>query len=118
MLILGELICGSMSYTCLQIVPEELRNILFVAFHSNPIGGRLNAYCTLHRLRMRYHWPEMYLALNRCVTLALGARYQTLCVDLHWNSSTIFQLKRPFGCYLSMLVLLANTLGLRAAKFN
>ncbi len=118
MLILRELICGSTSYTRLQIVPEELRNILFVAFHSIPIGGHLNAYCTLHHLRMRYHWPEMYLTLNGCVTLALGARYQTLCMDLHHNSSTIFQMKHPFGCCLSRHVLLANTLGLRAAKFN
>jgi hypothetical protein len=35
--ILREPIHGSTSYTRLQIVPEELRNILFVAFHSNPI---------------------------------------------------------------------------------
>jgi hypothetical protein len=65
MLILRELIRGSTFYTRLQIVPAVLRNILFVAFHLNPIGGHLNAYCTLHRLRMRFHWPEMYLYIKR-----------------------------------------------------
>jgi hypothetical protein len=50
MLILWEPIWGSTSYMRLKIVPDELRNILFVAFHSNPIGGHLNAYPTLHRL--------------------------------------------------------------------
>jgi hypothetical protein len=39
MLIIREPICGSKSYTRLQIVTEELCNILFVAFHSNPIEG-------------------------------------------------------------------------------
>ncbi len=50
MLILQEPICGSTSYTRLQLVPRELRNILFVAFLTNAIGGHLNAYRTLHRL--------------------------------------------------------------------
>ena len=34
---------GSGSYTQLQLVPAELRNILFIAFHTNPVGGHLNA---------------------------------------------------------------------------
>jgi hypothetical protein len=55
MLIFREPIRGSTSYTRLQIVPAELRDILFVAFHSNPIGGHLDTACTLHRLRLRYH---------------------------------------------------------------
>jgi hypothetical protein len=54
MLIYRELICGSRSYTRLQIVPNALFGIVFVAFHSNPIGGHFNAYCTLHRLRLCY----------------------------------------------------------------
>jgi hypothetical protein len=65
MLIFREPICGSMSYTRLQIVPAELRDILFVAFHSNPIGGHLDMACTLHRLRLRYHWPKMYAYIKR-----------------------------------------------------
>ncbi len=64
-LILREPIQGSTSYMRLKIVPKELRNIQFIAFHSNPIGGHLDAYRTLHRLRMRFHWPEMYSYIKR-----------------------------------------------------
>ena len=55
MLIFREPIRGSTSYTRLQIVPRGLYDIIFIAFHSNPIGGHLNAYRTLHRLRLRFH---------------------------------------------------------------
>ena len=44
MLILHEPICSSTSYARLQFVPRELHNILFIAFHTNAIGGHLNAY--------------------------------------------------------------------------
>ena len=57
MLILKEPLCGSASYTRLQLVPWELHNILFIAFHTNAIGGHLNAY---HRLRLCFYWPGMY----------------------------------------------------------
>ena len=48
MLIFREPIRGSTSYTRLQIVPKGLYDIIFIAFHSNPIGGHLSAYRTLH----------------------------------------------------------------------
>ena len=48
MLIFREPIQGSTSYTRLQIVPRGLYDIVFIAFHSNPIGGHLNAYRTVH----------------------------------------------------------------------
>jgi hypothetical protein len=50
MLILKEPIGGTTSYTRLQLVPWELSNILFIAFHTNAMGSHLNAYQTLHRL--------------------------------------------------------------------
>jgi hypothetical protein len=65
MLIFREPIRGSTSYSRLQIVPEGLHDILFVAFHSNPIGRNFDTTRTLHRLRLRYHWPEMYLYIKR-----------------------------------------------------
>ncbi len=43
MLIFNERIQGGSSYTHLQLVPEEFYNIIFVACHSNAIGGHLNA---------------------------------------------------------------------------
>jgi hypothetical protein len=96
MLILREPICSSTSYVCLQIVPEELRDILFVAFYSNPIGGHVNAYCTLQHLRLQYHWPEMFSYIKRmcqaCTRCALSN-------SLHGTSSKLiyhFPIKAPF----------------------
>ncbi len=54
MLILHEPICGSTLYMHLQQVPQEMYNILFIAFHTYAIGGHLNVYCTLHRLHLRF----------------------------------------------------------------
>jgi hypothetical protein len=42
-----------------QIVPVDLQNILFAAFHTNPIGGHFNTYKTMHRICLCYYWPEM-----------------------------------------------------------
>ncbi len=60
MLILKEPIAGCDSYTRLQLVPQALYNTIFVAFHTNAIGGHLNAYKTLHWIRLRYYWPAMW----------------------------------------------------------
>jgi hypothetical protein len=60
MLVYCELIWGISSYTQLQIVPSRLQNILFIAFHTNPIGGHLNANRTLHCLHLQYYWPKMF----------------------------------------------------------
>ena len=60
----------------LKIVPESLQNIIFVAFHSNPIGGHLNAHRTYHRVRQRYFWPGMCQYIRRCAIPAQGAACQ------------------------------------------
>ncbi len=65
MLIYREPIRRSHSYMRLQIVPKALFGIVFVAFHSNPIGGHFNAYCILHRLRLCYFWMEMYSYIKK-----------------------------------------------------
>jgi len=44
MLILKDAIAGTLFYTRLQLVPCEMTNILFVAFHTNAMGGHLNTY--------------------------------------------------------------------------
>jgi hypothetical protein len=72
MLILREPIRGSTSYTCLQIIPRGLYDIIFIAFHLNPIGRHLHAYCTLHRLRLCYHWPKMYSFIKRMYNACSG----------------------------------------------
>ena len=53
-------IAGSASYACLQLVPSEFFNIIFIAFHTNPISGHFNTYHTLHCMCLRFYWPGMY----------------------------------------------------------
>ncbi len=96
MLILHEPIWGSTSYTCLQIVPVELRNILFVTFHSNPIGGHLNAYCTLHRLCMRSHWPETYSYIKRMCHACPGCALSNSSRGTSSELICHFPIKAPF----------------------
>ncbi len=52
-------------YTCLTLVPQELRNILFIAFHSNHIGGHLDMFWTLHRLCLCYYWLGMFSYITK-----------------------------------------------------
>ena len=96
MLIFREPIRGIASYTRLQIVPVVLRDILFVAFHSNPIGGHLDTARTLHRLRLRYHWPEMYSYIKRmchaCPGCALSNPSRSPSSDLIYH----FPIEAPF----------------------
>jgi hypothetical protein len=72
MIILRELIVGSNSYMRLQIVPCELYNIIFMAFHANPIGAHLNAYRMLHCIRLRFYWPSMYAYVKRMCNACPG----------------------------------------------
>ncbi len=72
MLIFRKPIQGSTSYTHLQLVPKGFHDIVFIAFHSNPIGGHLNAYHTLHHLHLCYHWPEMYSFIKRLCNACPG----------------------------------------------
>jgi len=59
-LILREPIIGCESYARLQLVPSHFQNLVFIAFHSNPLGAHLNATRTLHRILLRFYWPGMY----------------------------------------------------------
>mgnify|MGYP006187703309 FL=1 len=80
----------------LTLVPRELYNILFIAFHANPIGGHLNAYRMLHRLRLRYYWPGMYAYVKRmchaCPGCALSNPTRGKSSELVYN----FPIKAPF----------------------
>ena len=60
------------TFVKLRIVPTDLRNILFLAFHSNPIGGHYSLYYTFHRIRLRYFWPSMYAYLKVMCRLCAG----------------------------------------------
>jgi hypothetical protein len=96
MLFLHEPIIGTSSYTRLQLVPSELKNIIFIAFHTNPIGGHLNAYRTFHRLRLRFYWPGMYSYVKRMCQACPGC---ALANPTHGKSSELvynFPIEAPF----------------------
>jgi hypothetical protein len=96
MLILKEPIGGTSSYTRLQLVPRELSNILFIAFHTNAMGGNLNAYWTLHRLRLWFYWLGMYAFVKRMCQACPGC---TLANSTCSKSSELiynFPIKAPF----------------------
>jgi hypothetical protein len=50
-----EPIVGSESYAKLQLVPAAFKNIVFAAFHSNPLGGHLNVARRFHSIRLRFY---------------------------------------------------------------
>ncbi len=95
-LIYQEPLAGSGSYTCLQLGPQEFHNILFITFHTNPVGGHLNPYCTLHRLRLWYYWPGMYSYVKRmcsaCPRCALSNPTKAKSSKLVYN----FPIEAPF----------------------
>jgi hypothetical protein len=100
MLIYCDSIRGSHSYTWLQIVPKALFGIVFVAFHSNPIDDHFNAYCTLHRLRLCYFWPEMYSYIKKMCQACPGCALSNPSCR---NSSELvyhFPIKAPFHLWM------------------
>jgi hypothetical protein len=97
MMIYCKPILGSAgSYTRLQLVPKEFYNILFVAFHLNPLGGHVNAYWTLYRLCLQLYWPGMYLYIKRmcqaCPGCALANPTKNKSCKLVYN----FLIEAPF----------------------
>ncbi len=75
------------------------KNILFVAFHSNPIGRHLNAYRTFHRLRLRYYWPGMYTYVKKMCSACPG------CALLNPTKAKLSELAYNFPIEAPFLVL-------------
>ncbi len=95
-LIYRKPLAGSDLYTCLQLVPQEFRNILFITFHYNPAGGHINLYRTLHHLRPWYYWPGMYTYVKKmCAAYpgcALANQTKAKSSELIYN----FLIEAPF----------------------
>jgi hypothetical protein len=74
-LLLYEPIANSTKTVRLTIVPIDLQKHIFAAFHANPLGGHISLYYTLHRIRLRYHWPHLYTYvkqnINDCIACIL-----------------------------------------------
>jgi hypothetical protein len=96
MLIFREPVSGSELYMRLTLVPRELYNILFIAFHTNPIGGHLNAYQTLHHLRLRYYWPGMYAYIKRMCHACPGCALSNLTRGKSSEIIYNFPIEAPF----------------------
>jgi hypothetical protein len=62
----------SENFMQLQIVPAPLRNIIFIAFHVNPIGEHFGLYHTFHKIRLRYFWPCMYKYIDYLIKSCAG----------------------------------------------
>jgi hypothetical protein len=101
-LIYRETLEGTGLYTRLQLVPMELRNILFVALHSNPVGGHFNTYQTLHRLRLCYYWPGMFTYIRRMCAVCPG------CVPSNATLAKSSKLVYNFPIKVPFLVLHIN----------
>jgi hypothetical protein len=115
-LIFNEPIQGGSSYTCLQLALPEFSNIIFVAFHSNAIGGNLNAYRTLHRICLHYYWPGMYSYIKQMCAACPGC---TLANTTKSKSSELvfnFPIEAPFLVLFVMQTLLESTLALMVSK--
>ena len=73
----------------LRIVPSSMRNIIFVAFHANPIGGHLNSFRTYHRIRQRYFWPGMFQYIQKMCRACPGCNLSNItrnrCADLVYS---------------------------------
>ena len=84
-----EIFQNDVKYVELKIVPQSLVNIIFVAFHANPIGGHLNPVRTYHRIRQRYFWPGMYQYIKRmckaCPGCSLSNITKNRCVGLVYS---------------------------------
>jgi hypothetical protein len=119
MLIMKEPIGGTSSYTCLQLVPQELSNILFIAFHTNAMGGHLNAYWTLHHLWLLFYWPGMYAFVKQMCQACPGCALAIPLVASPLSSSTTSQSRHhSWYCILTHMPLatMLDSKGLNATS--
>ena len=80
----------------LKIVPASLRNIIFIAFHSNPIGGHLSAYHTVHRIRLRFYWPLMVKYIQQMIKRCPGCKMANSTINSKQNYIYSFPIDAPF----------------------
>jgi hypothetical protein len=95
-LCLFEPIAASTKQLKLVIVPSDLQQQIFVSFHANPLGGHLSLYYTLHKIRLRFHWPHMYkyikYAISTCAACILRNHNSRPATELLYS----FPIDAPF----------------------
>ena len=72
MIILKEPIWGESNYRKLRIVPRDLRQIVFIEFHANPIGGHFGLHNTVVRIRLRFFWQGLYTYCKNMISKCAG----------------------------------------------
>ena len=72
MVILKELITGKANYYILRIVPRDLRNIVFITFHTNSIEGHRSLNATIFLVPMHFFLSEIYSYCKKLITKYAG----------------------------------------------
>ena len=63
-IVLHQLLGVSNRTLQLILVPPSLRRLIFSAYHSAPTMGHFGEYKTLHRIRLRFFWPNCRKDIN------------------------------------------------------
>ena len=73
----------------LRVVPRDLGNIVFIAFHANPIGGHFGLHQAVVRLRLCFFWPKLYTYCKKMIDSCAGCKLANAKVspshELVWN---------------------------------
>ena len=72
MLVIKEPIKHESAYRCLWIVPRDLRNIVFIAFHANPISGHLGLNKSVIPICLRLFWLCLYSYCKKRISSCIG----------------------------------------------
>lgn len=89
MMALLEAIASESVTQKLRIVPRDLRQIMFITFHSNPIGGHFGVNSTVVRIRLRLFWPRLFTyvkeMIGHCASCKLANAKCTPSSELVYN---------------------------------
>ena len=92
----------------IELKTESLQNIIFVAFHLNPIDGHLNAHMTYHRVYQRYFWPGVYQYIkkmcNSCPGCSLSNITKNRSADLVYSFPIKASMRLFFVDYMQQVL--------------
>ena len=79
-------------YQIMRVVPRDLRNIVFIVFHSNPIGGYYGLHQTIVSLRLCFFWPKLCTYCTKMIVSCVGCRLANAKIcpsrELAWKFPT------------------------------
>ncbi len=87
-----EPLASNDSFAKLQSVLASLHNIIFIAFHVNPTGAHMNAFCTYSQICLQFFRPKCYSyckdMTKKCPGCALADPTYSRSADLMYNFPT------------------------------